>query len=816
LIKALLEKTEKEMYPFTLLQKEPSSFDYYQIRRLLERQKILAPIYDTALRLCKQMKIANENIRYYGNMAMEYKVFNLKRMLENSNLPYVYLLCFAHNRYRIANDILIEALRFHVLGLEKSAEKAVQQQLYDYQLAAHQSLAKVPKILALFQDQAMDEHVFEVVKKIAFDILSPEGFDLVIELIDKTKPDKKELTGQFYELKKRLISLYLRPICFHFRFSSNQENDNLITTRDFLKESFEDKKKRNIPMPLADFTYDFLSKKRQKYILDETGNIQLARYEMALYQALRNKLESGDVFLSDSFNHRNFDEDLLSKKNWKDNKSIIIKQVAVPKMEQDISTILKDWQDKIEPLYKRVNKRMENGENPSVQIDEKNKDGTVKWHLIYTETSNPLNHQIYQQFAPIDIAEMLQIVDKHTGFLNAFTHFLGTNVNRKTDKDQLIACLVAYGTNYGIGKMASISDMSYQSLITTAKSLIYLETLKEANRKIINKTATLSMYQHYHLDTNTVHSSSDGQKYYTQIPTINARYSSKYFGLAKGISSLTNVANNISVNADLVGANEHESHYVFDLIYNNNTDVQTNIHSTDSHGINQVNFAILDMFGYQFAPRYKQISSKSKSIYSFQHPNKYEGFVLKPKRKLNTELIKDEWDNFQRILASLAMKTTTQSTIIKKLSSHKRNNRTRKAIVEYNHIVETYHKLRYIDAPDFQKQVQTALNRGEHINKLRKHLFHANGGKFKVHTVMEQKIWSESNRLLTNAMIYYNTWLLSELLAYHEELDNVLEVDLIKKVSPIAWQHIHIHGRYRFKIGQVVLDVRAMVKKVKF
>jgi hypothetical protein len=187
LIKALLEKTEKEMYPFTLLQKEPSSFDYYQIRRLLERQKILAPIYVTALRLCKQMKIANENIRYYGNMAMEYKVFNLKRMLENSNLPYVYLLCFAHNRYRIGNDILIEALRFHVLGLEKSTEKAVQQQLYDYQLAAHQSLAKVPKILALFQDQAMDEHVFEVVKKIAFDILSPEEFDLVIELIGKTR-----------------------------------------------------------------------------------------------------------------------------------------------------------------------------------------------------------------------------------------------------------------------------------------------------------------------------------------------------------------------------------------------------------------------------------------------------------------------------------------------------------------------------------------------------------------------------------------------------------------------------------------------------
>ena len=127
----------------------------------------------------------------------------------------------------------------------------------------------------------------------------------------------------------------------------------------------------------------------------------------------------------------------------------------------------------------------------------------------------------------------------------------------------------------------------------------------------------------------------------------------------------------------------------------------------------------------------------------------------------------------------------------------------------------TYHKLHYIDDPEFQKQVNTVLNRGEHINKLRKYLFHANGGRFKVHTVMEQKIWNECNRLLANAIIYYNTWLLSALLAYHESRGNVLEADLIKKVSPIAWQHIHIHGRYIFKIGKVKIDVTSMVKNIK-
>ena len=56
------------------------------------------------------------------------------------------------------------------------------------------------------------------------------------------------------------------------------------------------------------------------------------------------------------------------------------------------------------------------------------------------------------------------------------------------------------------------------------------------------------------------------------------------------------------------GGGEHESHYVFDLLYNNTTDIQSGIHSTDTHGTNQVNFAVLHFFGHQFAPRYANIT----------------------------------------------------------------------------------------------------------------------------------------------------------------------------------------------------------------
>ena len=813
LVDGLLEKPKDDMHPFTLQQKEPSSFDYYQIRKLLLRQQQLQPIFEVAKKLCKQMGIANENIRYYSSLATEQKVFNLKRL--QGNMLYVYLLCFTHNRYHQVNDILAEALKFYVLGLEKSAEKSAQTQIYAHQLASNEALDKVPDVLSFFRNDQRDKMPFSEVKKEAFGILTPQEFDLVIDFIHKSKPDKKVLTWMYYQLKRRLISLYLRPLCFHFNFDNNNKTDNLMEAIEFLKEELVEKKKLPTKIDTNDLPCDFLAKNRRKLIKDEDGNIQLPKYEMALYQALRNKLEAGDVFIPNSFINKSLDDDLIPKEQWCIDKPNIIQKLDAPKILKSAEEVLEEWKSIIEPLYKRTNQRIKKGLNPSVQIDGKHKDGSTRWHLIYTETSNPLNHQIYRQFAPIDLASLLKLVDGHTNFLASFTHLFGSKVNRNTDKHKLIACIVAFGTNYGIGKMASISDMSYQDLATTANTLIYLDTLREANRRIINKLRQLPMYKYYQMQPGVVHSSSDGQKYYTQIPTINSRYSPKYFGFEKGVSSLTNVADNVLINGDLIGANEYEGNYVFDMVYNNDTDIQTDIHSTDSHGINQVNFAILDMFGYQFAPRYKNISSKAKTIYSFQHPSKYKNYLLQPKRLIKQQLVIEEWDNFQRILASLGMKTTTQSTIIKKLSSTKRNNKIKRAIVEYDNIVETYHKLRYIDDPIFQKQINTVLNRGEHVNKLRKHIYHADGGRFKVHTVMEQKIWMECNRLIANAIIYYNTWLLSELLTYHESQGNVIAADLIKKVSPIAWQHIHIYGRYIFRVGKVFIDVKAMVKKVK-
>ncbi|WP_407257850.1 Tn3 family transposase [Klebsiella pneumoniae] len=103
-----------------------------------------------------------------------------------------------------------------------------------------------------------------------------------------------------------------------------------------------------------------------------------------------------------------------------------------------------------------------------------------------------------------------------------------------------------------------------------------------------------------------IHASADGQKFEARRETFKTRYSSKYFGTQKGVSAMTLIANHAAINARVIGANEHESHYIFDLLMSNTSDIIPDVLSTDTHGVNHVNFALLDLFGYQFAPRYAQ------------------------------------------------------------------------------------------------------------------------------------------------------------------------------------------------------------------
>ena len=807
-LEALLQADEG-MYRISILKHEPKDFSYAELRREVERRKFFQQLYEFCQTFLASAGLSNESVKYYATLVQFYTVYKLQRMA--SPTARLYLLCFAYHRFRQINDNLIDAFIHLVDQYEKQAKLASETAAVKAMAEASANLKAAGQVLNLFLDQSIaDKTPFSEIKQKAFALLEPEQFALVSDYMRNIEFDKTAFEWSYYGALHFKFKLNLRHLFCALDFAGLIDDAPLLEAVAFLQELLRQGKSLRQANP-ADFPAGILTKGVQRYMYTmaekrKDKRLEVDRYEFLVYRLLRNALEAGDVYVRDSNDFRSFEDDLISAERWKD-KDTVLREIGAPILLAPIEETLAAFRTELESKFKRVNERIANGANKHIKLT--GAGDKRRWSLIYPTDEEPVNSPFYGQLPGIGIADLLWFVAEKTDFLSAFTHVLERYVKQEADPRLLLACIVAMGTNMGLWKMAEVSGLSYPSLLTTARNFLRAETLHAANDLIANATAALPMFGQYDID-DLKHSSSDGQHIETQIHTINARHSSKFFGLKKGVNAYTLVSNHVPCNARIIGAHEHESHYVFDILYNNTTDIRPERHSTDTHGANQVNFFLLFAFGYQFAPRYRDLHKKMTGLVGFHHPKHYAHCLIKPARKTFDALIIREWPNIQRILASLAQKDVTQATIVRKLSSYTRQNQTKKALWELENIRRTIHILDFIDDPRFRQSVQKSLNRGEAYHRMRRAISYVNSGKFRVKTEAEQQIWNECSRLIANTMIYSNMLLLSRVYEQKLAVDDKEAIEILKGISPVAWRNFNLTGNFDFTTGASPVDIEAL------
>ena len=164
----------------------------------------------------------------------------------------------------------------------------------------------------------------------------------------------------------------------------------------------------------------------------------------------------------------------------------------------------------------------------------------------------------------------------------------------------------------------------------------------------------------------------------------------------------------------------------------------------------------------------------------------------------------------------MALKSTTQSVIVSKLGTFPRKNKTKRALWEFDNIIRSLYLLDYIDQPPLRRNIQQALNRRENYHQLRRAVSFANFGKLRFKTDYEQQIWNHCSRLLTNCIIYYNASILSALLEAKTTDPDAQVATLLKHISPVAWQHINLQGRYEFNKLPDPIDIPTIIQNLPF
>ena len=152
--------------------------------------------------------------------------------------------------------------------------------------------------------------------------------------------------------------------------------------------------------------------------------------------------------------------------------------------------------------------------------------------------------------------------------------------------------------------------------------------------------------------------------------------------------------------------------------------------------------------------------------------------------------------------------------IVSKLSTYRRQNRTKQALWEFDHIIRSLYLLDYVDSPLLRRNVHKALNRGEAYHRHRRAIAYAHGSRFCVRSQHEQELWNECARLIANAVLYYNSAILSEVLKFQEKQHDQQAIEALQRVSPLAWQHVYFYGRYRFDSDLQPINLTALAARL--
>ncbi len=811
-LESLFEKRDGR-YRLTSLQRAPKDLSQSQLRRERERGAELLPFYELAQRILPLLDLSHEGIAYYASLIGYYTATRLNDL--DSWMVYVYLLCFLQHRYSRLHDHLLSGFMQAVKGYRDEAMATAEAQSAAYRMTLTQDVVRAGQVLHIFtNDEIPPELPFATLQERAFGLLERERLhNAAIYMMTGAGCDEMALFWQAIDGMHRRFKGRLRPLLSSVRLTASSGRHALMEAVTFLQDLFARNKSlvhanaqriptRCIPVRLKRYLYT-TSAGKPELVRD--------RYEFLVYQLVRAALEAGDLFCQQSVRFRSIEDDLIPSTEWNERKAEYLAELRLPILQQPITEHLVALKQDLEVQFAHVNGRIATGDNSAVQVTQHGT--TRRWTLQTPTVRDPINHALFERLPQVALNDVLALVDTRCAFMDAFEHVLGRYSHQARDDRVLRACLIAWGTNLGLYRMGESSDITTRTLVRASENYLRPETVRAANTRIINAMAAFPLFRHYDID-GVIHSSSDGQKFETEHPTVKAQHSPKYFGLGKGVVAATLVANHVPVHAELISAHDHESQWVFDLLYNNPTDIQPSMHSTDTHGTNQVNFALLKVFGYTFAPRYANIQEKVRTaLYGFQHPQHYgSAAVFRPVRKLNTALILEQWDELQRIVVSLARKTTTQSVLINKLSSAKRRNRVLQAVWEYDHIYRSAYLLEFIDSPKLRQNVQRALNRGEQYHQLKRALTQANAGKLRYATDTEQELWNECSRLLVNAILYYNMIMLSQAVTRREQRGDTTGATQLKAVSPVAWTHVNFYGRYTFSEEPVDVPIDGFVE----
>lgn len=406
-----------------------------------------------------------------------------------------------------------------------------------------------------------------------------------------------------------------------------------------------------------------------------------------------------------------------------------------------------------------------------------------------------LRRAIHARLPRIRIEDLLMEVDSLCGFSREFRPLDGYKPRADARYAALMAALVAHGTNLGLLTMAqSTKDITVDVLHDLTKWYLRDETFRAANRVLVDYHHALPMSAVWGDGTM---SSSDGQRFGVQGPSLLASFYPRYFGFYdRALTVYTHTSDQFSVfSSRVISCSEREALYVLDGLLENDTVLRLETHTTDTHGFTEQLFGLCYLCGYSFQPRFKDLADQQ--LYRIDDGDA-GGLRSIFRGAVDLSLIREQWDQLVRVASSVRTRTSSAHVIMQRLAEGSPSDRLAKAVTMLGRAVKTAYILRYATEPSTRDRVHLQLNRGESRHQLARRIFFANQGTFLHGDYEEMMNKATALSLLSNAVLVWNTVRITEIINALETTGQHVAREHLARIAPLANAHVIASGTYHF------------------
>jgi hypothetical protein len=396
------------------------------------------------------------------------------------------------------------------------------------------------------------------------------GWDFFVSSVEEakglTRPieyDYLDLLNKKFYFLRRYTPTFLRIL----EFKSIKANNPILKAIAIIRE-LNMSGKRIIS---NDAPIEFISKRWKKYLYDSKGILNRHYYEMATLMELREHVKAGDISITGSKQYRNFNEYILSKKEWNQIKTNNILPVNL--------NFDNYFDERIKSLNKRLNKLSKKFNKIKGVSFENGKLSLSKLESAIPEAAKNLSYNLYKLLPKIKLTELLMDISKITEFHKEFKHAVNNRTPDKKETITIIATIIAMGTNIGLNKMADATpNITYKQLANVSQWRMYEEALNKAQSVLVNFQNKLKLSENW-VDGTT--SSSDGMRVKLRLSSLNAA-SNPHYGTGKGTTIYRFTSDKFSsYYSKIIHTNSRDATHILDGLLNNETDLNIQEHYTD-------------------------------------------------------------------------------------------------------------------------------------------------------------------------------------------------------------------------------------------